>query len=44
MTAKKTQDWRKVLPKRIGELQRTVEKEAAQAMGGGDGSVAAGAA
>ena len=28
MTAKKTQDWRKVLPKRIGELQRTIEKEA----------------
>ena len=27
MTAKKTQDWRKVLPKRMGELQRTVEKE-----------------
>jgi len=28
MTAKKTEDWRKVLPKRIGELQRTIEKEA----------------
>jgi polyhydroxyalkanoate synthesis regulator phasin len=27
MTAKKTQDWRKALPRRIGELQRTVEKE-----------------
>ena len=27
MTAKKTQDWRKVLPRRIGELQRRVEKE-----------------
>ena len=27
MTAKKTQDWRKVLPRRIGELQRKVEKE-----------------
>lgn len=27
MTAKKTQDWRKVLPRRIGQLQRTVEKE-----------------
>lgn len=28
MTAKKTQDWRKVLPKRISELQHTIEKEA----------------
>jgi polyhydroxyalkanoate synthesis regulator phasin len=27
MTAKKTQDWRKELPKRIGEVQRRVEKE-----------------
>lgn len=27
MTPKKTQDWRKVLPKRIGELRRRVEKE-----------------
>lgn len=27
MTPKKTQDWRKVLPRRIGELRRTVEKE-----------------
>ena len=27
MTAKKTEDWRKALPRRIGELQRTVEKE-----------------
>jgi polyhydroxyalkanoate synthesis regulator phasin len=27
MTAKKTQSWRKVLPRRLGELQRAVEKE-----------------
>ena len=30
MTAKKTQDWRKVLPKRMGELRRTIEKEASK--------------
>jgi polyhydroxyalkanoate synthesis regulator phasin len=27
MTAKKTESWRKALPKRINELQRTVEKQ-----------------
>jgi polyhydroxyalkanoate synthesis regulator phasin len=27
MTAKKTKDWRKALPRRIGEMQHAVEKE-----------------